>query len=166
MAEPLATRKNVSSLLFGHRGQLSLRDVKMASLIKQCSRSTGATGRMEANADQPYAARPQPMIDAMLTNWRSCKKRIPKSDEAFQAAVKVVRKVKPACANGGPCATSPGSDITRPSGLIPVMLPGTRHAAGQFASCLPIKMKALPPRIAPHAPVSALILYRNQPWSA
>lgn len=77
----------------------------MASLI-QVRDLLALRGRMEATQISHTLHAPQPMIDAMLNQLEIMGKavRIPEEwTAAFQAAVKVVRKVKPACANGGPC---------------------------------------------------------------
>lgn len=77
----------------------------MASLI-QVRDLLALRGRMEATQISHTLHAPQPMIDAMLNQLEIMGKRYVSRKNrtaAFQAAVKVVRKVKPACANGGPC---------------------------------------------------------------
>lgn len=79
----------------------------MASLI-QVRDLLALRGRMEATQISHTLHAPQPMIDAMLNQLEIMGKRYvsrKKRTAAFQAAVKVVQKVKPACANGGPCVS-------------------------------------------------------------
>ncbi len=77
----------------------------MASLI-QVRDLLALRGRMEATQISHTLHAPQPMIDAMLNQLEIMGKavRIPEeADGCLSGSCKVVRKVKPACANGGPC---------------------------------------------------------------
>ncbi len=70
--------------------------------------------------------------------------RIPEEAAAFRAAVRL-SEGKACLRMVGLALAFAGSDVTSYPAFIRVMLPGTRHAAGQF--CVIPQMKALPPCI-------------------